>query len=481
MTSTTRADRTPLTARRRLIYVGGTTFLFALPWQFAPLVLLTQLAALFATHLLGYLPPARLRAIVAALLLGVGAVCTLQFGNTFLVTSPFTAAALAVLATLFLQLPLLAGLQRRPWAWCAATAAIAAIAFAAISLLLRALAGRAAPDAHIWQILRAKLLSDGPLDFDASLYTCAPEFDFMAAEYLSLSKTLLLPTAAAVMLGISVHIVGDLRRRSLPATCSDGQTGGGAVDGVPPGPAAAPEAVMRGDPEGETSGDLVYLLLQVLAFLIMAALVMRLKLLLSTGLILTASLVLHPGLAAAFLRAVGARSTAARATHLLLVALLLGGMSLQGLRNVASSLTSENEFNDPAMEEMLLFARSVKGPSADAVPAFAGSMSVTAAVQCVAGQHVVNHPHYEHARNRAVTKQVRHHPCMTPHPLHTRAHRRSPIGSCNCTARAVATCARHGCDAATLAAACASLGWGSLRVVAGCGRVFVGSSARCVG
>eukprot|EP00050_Salpingoeca_kvevrii_P003539 m.226995 g.226995 ORF g.226995 m.226995 type:complete len:702 (+) comp10847_c1_seq24:1078-3183(+) len=353
----------------KLSAVALSTFAFALPWQFAHLALFLQVIALFGLYLLDYLPVTSLRRLVLAELVAISLVWVAQFGNTFLLTSPFGAFTLSalVVATLDRQLRHLDSAS--VWLRRILSGIFAVALMIGIKLSL-AFALGIKDDAHIWRMLQAKF-DPTLIDFDVNLYICSPEFDFMVNEYKTLSATLLLPTAAAMTLLVLLAV---LRNLFSPSNAP-------AVEQPP-----------------KLSADVVFSVIQGILFFILAALIMRLKLFMTPFLILNASLVFHPQL----LPEVLSRFTKSRMAPMAVIVVLLAGMSVQGIHNTGHLLNSFGEWNHPPMREMLEFVR-LKTP---ATASFASTMPMTSAIKCVANRAIVNHPHYEDADLRERTFNI---------------------------------------------------------------------------
>lgn len=119
--------------------------------------------------------------------------------------------------------------------------------------------------AHIFDLLRSKLTSFK--NFHTLLYTCSPEFDFLPISTINeLNETCLLPTVGAVIV-ILLHRWGrnfvNWKRKSL-------------------------------ERDKIFEPDVVYNVLQLAAFTIMAVFIMRLKLFWSPHLCLLTSLIMSP-------------------------------------------------------------------------------------------------------------------------------------------------------------------------------------------
>ncbi|XP_059829487.1 dpy-19-like 1, like isoform X7 [Hypanus sabinus] len=171
--------------------------LFLLPWQFAQFVLLTQVASLFATYVLGYIDACKLLDIVYAHMISLLVCFVLMFGNAMLLSS-YYAASLAVVYGMvalkshisqFLPRHLLGSWIVKGTVWLVGTIILKFVASKLLGVT---------DDAHISNLLKSKFTNYK--DFDTLMYTCAVEFDFMEIETpVRYTKTLLLPVTACVL------------------------------------------------------------------------------------------------------------------------------------------------------------------------------------------------------------------------------------------------------------------------------------------
>uniref|UniRef100_A0AAR2JLD7 Dpy-19-like 1, like (H. sapiens) n=1 Tax=Pygocentrus nattereri TaxID=42514 RepID=A0AAR2JLD7_PYGNA len=199
----------------------------------------------------------------------------------------------------------------------------------------------ASDDAHISSLIKSKFTSYK--DFDTMMYTCAAEFDFMEVEtVLRYIKTLLLP--------VNVLLVSIIAGR-------------------------------------------VRLHLQLLAFAVLAVLIMRLKLFLTPHMCLMASLLCSRQLFGWL---------GEKLKHQAAVLAILSIMAVQGVTNLQYQWGIMGEFSNLPQEELLEWIKENTPQSA----VFAGAMPTMASVKLSTGRAIVNHPHYEDAGLRERTKLV---------------------------------------------------------------------------
>ncbi|XP_068094395.1 protein C-mannosyl-transferase DPY19L1-like [Hyperolius riggenbachi] len=358
-------DGTPNVGRRSLITFCASNVLFMLPWQFAQFVLLTQIASLFAVYLLSFLDSEKFLKILYTHKVSLAFCVILMFGNSMLLTSYYASSLLVtcliVKKKVFMDLEMntFARLVLQVFTWILGTVILKAFISKIIGVT---------DDAHIFNILKSKLTSYK--DFDTLMYTCAPEFDFMEKEtpwrYL---RTLLLPVVLLVfciICSMTIKYIFSSNQR----------------------------AINREENERECfiSGELVYHALQLVAFAVLAILIMRLKLFLTPHMCVMASLLscrqLFRGM---FNRA-----------NCQMVIFILALMSIQGISNMQNQLHIKGEFSNIAQEELLEWINFRTEPNA----VFAGAMPTMASVKLSTGRAIVNHPHYEDAGLRERTKLV---------------------------------------------------------------------------
>uniref|UniRef100_A0A674DYI4 Dpy-19-like 1, like (H. sapiens) n=1 Tax=Salmo trutta TaxID=8032 RepID=A0A674DYI4_SALTR len=210
--------------------------------------------------------------------------------------------------------------------------------------------------AHISSLIKSKFTSYK--DFDTMMYTCAAEFDFMEIETpLRYIKTLLLP--------INMLVVAVIAGRVRLHLC------------------AIHQALHK----------LVYHSLQLIAFAVLAMLIMRLKLFLTPHMCIMASLICSKQL----FGWIGEKFK----LHMMVFG-ILSIMAIQGAANLQAQWGIMGEFSNLPQEQLLDWIKDNTQPNA----VFAGAMPTMASVKLSAGRPIVNHPHYEDAGLRERTKLV---------------------------------------------------------------------------
>lgn len=365
--------RTRAPSRAALLALGVSNLCFMLPWQFAQFVLLTQVASLFASYILGYLSAAKMQSILVTHMITLAACFILMFGNSMLLTSFYASSLVSIWVIITLGNHFSQLLRRGLVTWVLKGSAWV-VSTVLLKFLLSTVLG-AADDAHISGLIKSKFTSYK--DFHTLMYTCAAEFDFIELEtpvrYL---KTLLLPVNLLVVAVVVGKTVQDLVR-----SLREGEKTDDSADAAAAGCDAAGK------------GELVFHSLQLLAFAVLAVLIMRLKLFLTPHMCIMASLLcsrqLFGWIGEKF------RHQAAAATVLAL-------MAVQGVANLQSQWGIIGEFSNPPQEELLGWIQEKTPPGS----VFAGAMPTMASVKLSTGRPIVNHPHYEDAGLRERTKLV---------------------------------------------------------------------------
>ncbi|KAG8442743.1 hypothetical protein GDO86_011519 [Hymenochirus boettgeri] len=364
--------RTQNVNRQSLIALGISNVCFMLPWQFAQFVLLTQIACLFAIYITGFIDSGKFLNILYTHMVSLGICFVLMFGNSMLLTS-YYASSLIVLCVIARNAEMFLKLRTKDiilWvlhvvSWIVGTVLLKAV----VSVLLGV-----TDDAHIGNLLKSKFTNYK--DFDTLMYTCAAEFDFMERETpWRYFKTLLLPVVFIVFVAICFRAFKDLQISSKVNAC--------AFKG--------PQNERL--PERSASGELVYHAFQLVAFAVLAILIMRLKLFLTPHMCIMTSLLCSRQL-------FGWISTKVRPS--LFIFIVIAMMTIQGYSNLDNQWNIKGEFSNLPQEELLEWIHTNTNQNA----VFAGAMPTMASVKLSTGRPIVNHPHYEDAGLRSRTKIV---------------------------------------------------------------------------
>uniref|UniRef100_A0A669E8H7 Dpy-19-like 1, like (H. sapiens) n=1 Tax=Oreochromis niloticus TaxID=8128 RepID=A0A669E8H7_ORENI len=325
-----------------MVALGISNLCFMLPWQFAQFVLLTQVASLFASYILGYLAAAKMQSILVTHMITLGVCFVLMFGNSMLLTSFYASSLVSIwvnlVFVLFFSIQVMQGL-----AWVCSTVLL--------KFLLSTVLG-ASDDAHISGLIKSKFTSYK--DFHTLMYTCAAEFDFMELEVNSVPLS--------ELKFVSLPLKDDEIHNILPFNHL--------------------QLII-----------LVYHSLQLMAFAVLAILIMRLKLFLTPHMCIMASLICSRQL----FGWIGEKFK----QHTVVFA-VLAIMAIQGMTNLQAQWAIIGEFSNLPQEELLDWIQENTRPNA----VFAGAMPTMASVKLSTGRPIVNHPHYEDAGLRERTKLV---------------------------------------------------------------------------
>ncbi|CAK6959046.1 dpy-19-like 1%2C like [Scomber scombrus] len=367
--------RTRNPSRTAMVALGISNLCFMLPWQFAQFVLLTQVASLFASYILGYLCAAKMQSILVTHMITLAVCFILMFGNSMLLTSFYASSLVSIWGIIALRdrfaqffKPGIVTWVMQVVAWVGSTVLF--------KFMLSTILG-VSDDAHISGLIKSKFTSYK--DFHTLMYTCAAEFDFMELETpVRYIKTLLLPINMLVVALIAWRTVQDIVR-----FLRDDRKASVKTDDVDE--AAGPEIVAK--------GELVYHSLQLVAFAVLAVLIMRLKLFLTPHMCIMASLICSKQL----FGWIGEKFK-----HQVAVFAVMAIMAVQGVANLQAQWAIIGEFSNLPQEELLDWIQDNTRP--DSV--FAGAMPTMASVKLSAGRPIVNHPHYEDAGLRERTQLV---------------------------------------------------------------------------
>ncbi|XP_059424340.1 probable C-mannosyltransferase DPY19L1 isoform X2 [Carassius carassius] len=343
--------RTRNPSKNTMMALGISNIFFMLPWQFAQFVLLTQVASLFASYILGYLSPAKMQSVLVTHMISLAVCFFLMFGNSMLLTSFYASSLISIWVMQCL-------------AWVVSTVIL--------KFMLSVIFG-ASDDAHISSLIKSKFTSYK--DFDTMMYTCAAEFDFIETETLiRYIKTMLLPINVLIVgfiAGTTIQDIVFLRNRTTEKSEDDEME----------------QSQML------AKGVLVYHSLQLVAFAVLAVLIMRLKLFLTPHMCIMSCLICSRQL----FGWVGEKFKLQ-----LTVVGILSIMAVQGVANLQSQWGIIGEFSNFPQEELLEWVKDNTSPNA----VFAGAMPTMASVKLSTGRAIVNHPHYEDAGLRERTKMV---------------------------------------------------------------------------
>lgn len=364
--------RTKNPSKNTMMALGISNVFFMLPWQFAQFVLLTQVASLFASYILGYLSPAKMQSILVTHMVSLAVCFLLMFGNSMLLTSFYASSLVSIWGVIALRDRLVGTFRPGLITW--VTQCFAWVVSTVILKFMLSVIFGASDDAHISSLIKSKFTSYK--DFDTMMYTCAAEFDFIEADTpIRYIKTMLLPINVLIVAFIAGRTIQDVivfLRNEKTEKSEDDETEQSHL---------------------LANGVLVYHSLQLVAFALLAVLIMRLKLFLTPHMCIMSCLICSRQLFGWIGEKLKLQMT---------VVGILSIMAAQGVVNLQSQWSIIGEFSNYPQEELLEWIKDSTSPTA----VFAGAMPTMASVKLSTGRAIVNHPHYEDAGLRARTKMV---------------------------------------------------------------------------
>jgi len=345
---------------KNILSISVTTTLFMICWQFAQFMLFTQTCGVFAIYILGVLNKDTMHTILVAQVIGLLNAVALMFGNEMLFTSWLFSC---LLATLIITLPLDGAFNYLPTIPRIITSVISFFGLTFVTKVAIAKAFHVQDDAHVFELLKSKFTNFK--NFHTLLYTCAVEFDFLGWEMpFKTTQTLLLPCAVLATLLFTTNYAQFLWKKLHSQEASE------KID-----PAA------------------FYNILQMLAYAVMAVLIMRLKLFFTPHLCILTSLLASRKYVTVF---------KTREVHLAVLVCLVACMSVKGVGNIKEQRQIMGEYQNIGLEELIEWINHNLPKNA----VLAGPMPTMANLLLSTGRPVVNHPHYEDSGLRERTKKV---------------------------------------------------------------------------
>uniref|UniRef100_A0A8C4KM19 Dpy-19 like C-mannosyltransferase 1 n=1 Tax=Dromaius novaehollandiae TaxID=8790 RepID=A0A8C4KM19_DRONO len=350
-----------------LIALCVSNIFFMLPWQFAQFVLLTQIASLFAVYVMGYIDSCKLQKILSAHMVSLAVCFILMFGNSMLLTSYYAASLVVIWGILELSPKCLKMSRREVSLW-----VIEGCAWIIGTVTLKYLTSLAFGISDDVSVLSLSLISDlcDSDIYDNILYDSS--FMILFSFLFKLNET---EVGVRLKTNIILPVKHDIERSCIfKIQMKHTQI-------------LAYACVVC------LFLQLVYHALQLLAYSVLAILIMRLKLFLTPHLCVMASLVCSKQLFGWLFCKIQPK---------ILVFAILALMTLEGSSNLQTQWNIIGEFSNLPQEELLEWIKV--NTRQDAV--FAGAMPTMASVKLSTLRPIVNHPHYEDAGLRARTKIV---------------------------------------------------------------------------
>ncbi|BES87895.1 Q-cell neuroblast polarisation [Nesidiocoris tenuis] len=343
------SKRTKTHTAQFVVLMMVTSFCLSM-WQFSQFLFATQIIAVLLLFMFGFVSEFSAVIIFAAEMVAVVETLIFMFGNELLMSSFYNCLLISsciIVTFLYPVLNFSPGSTLKNFC--------TSIVIFAVAILLKTRVFISNDDAHIVNIIRSKFTSYK--DFHTLLYTCAAEFDFLGwSTIVELTKTLLLPTAIFSLFVLFLHwLVSSSKLKAL-------------------------------DP------SILYNILQLGAFAVMAGLIMRLKLFFTPHLCIIASIIASR----TYFKVLPAKY------HYPLLVVLVGCMHINGMANIKAQHKIIGEYSNFSLEELLTWINQSTSPKAS----FAGPMPIMASIMLSTRRPIVNHPHYEDAKLRDRTKKV---------------------------------------------------------------------------
>ncbi|KRZ07130.1 C-mannosyltransferase dpy-19, partial [Trichinella zimbabwensis] len=347
------------------ILISLSSVMFMLVWQFASIALATVVGSLVALNTLGLISNTHLRQFWKTFFVSILIAYFMLFKNEMLLSSLFFASLISIKIMLYVEQLLVKGCFfklanfLKPFTF---AFGIVCVKFFIGKIL------QTEDDAHIFDILRAKIF--GLHTFDTLLYTCAAEFDFLPYEYFKkTSATLLLPIASVICIsGVYILFFKQLLKENKTLK-----------------------------PINSNIAMIIFNMIQLACFALMAGMIMRLKLFLTPQMCIIVSLLFSEK----FLCDIVGFQMKKRWFFAVCIA-LLSCMSVAGVRNINEELNIIGEFTNADMENLFDWINTSTLPNA----VFACSLPLSANLKLTTERPIVIHPHYEDAELRKRTMQV---------------------------------------------------------------------------
>ncbi|KNC81437.1 hypothetical protein SARC_06228 [Sphaeroforma arctica JP610] len=195
-----------------LLYVLTTSLV--LSWQLAASIMALQVAALFLTHLLGYINTQLLKHLIVCHLMSVSSVVVFMFGNEMLITSPYTITCIGALVAVMGCDCLLGSADALQFPYRLTRSFVVGMCSIAIAIATKVALHTlpflpAGDDAHMYNLIQAKV---GDFeDFHTNLYLHSEAFQMLQWHtIMRLTYTGILPMAVTGVLLVSGYILRDI-------------------------------------------------------------------------------------------------------------------------------------------------------------------------------------------------------------------------------------------------------------------------------
>ena len=325
-----------------------STLIYLLPWQFAQFSLGTQTASLFVAYSFGFMSKNKMLDFVLAQSIALLLCCLLMFANSMLLTSLFASLLCSIRLIIWIEnfFPNLENFFKKSWRHksllTATRLVILFLSTVAIKKCLQSAFGQE-DDSHIWDILKSKFNSQ-LFTFDTRLYTCAKEFDFIEWDTLQkLAATGVLILAAINFIFFVMKIIHKYFWES---------------------------SVIVNDQD--QYNVVFYASVQLIAFSLMACLIMRLKLFWTPFLGVFASFIANQNSSFCLIDVLTRyveRKTKFQMkiptinVKMVILILLIGAMSFSGVGNLRQQYAIQGEYSDYTLENVMNWINKFTRPN----------------------------------------------------------------------------------------------------------------------
>ncbi|ESO87300.1 hypothetical protein LOTGIDRAFT_107140 [Lottia gigantea] len=365
--------------RISLLFIGSSTFLFCICWQFNQFIMLLQLISLFGVWVLDFIPSFKIQRVLFMQLLSLFTVFYLQYYNTMLLGGLWFSFLLSFYIVIFIKVD-------KPSQSSVTVKLLRVIGYSLLVLSLTFIFHfilkwflQVDADEHIFKFLINKMGYGNPRDFDSRLYLCLDIFNMLSwSFYTSLTSGVVFP------LYTIVHTVLLLYFCSIFLISSSSNTEKRLFT------PETKDSLLSYRPE------LAFHTVQATMFGILAITTMRMKYLWTPYMCVFAGFL------------VGGK-------HLYKTVLFFTSNEklvcifeyfLHLLRfwmpTIQKEMEDLREFWDPDTVELMEWIKKSTKP----IAAFSGSMQLLAGVKLCSGRPVTNHPHYEDKQLREKTKWI---------------------------------------------------------------------------
>ncbi|XP_050394567.2 probable C-mannosyltransferase DPY19L3 [Patella vulgata] len=380
-----RKDITRGGERLVLLFVGSSTFLFCLCWQFNQFIMLLQAFSLFGVWVLEVVPPYKIRRVMFMQLLSFLTLYYLQYFNPMIIGGLFISFIAAFYILMFIRgnYPAPCGVVYKLFKVISYSIAVLILTFIINTTIKWYIELDA--DEHIYKFVLNKVGYGNPRDFDSRLYLCLDIFRSLpAAIYIGLSRGVIFPIyviAHTVLLTLLVLTVlsrwssNTEKKLYIPEV---------------------QDCLLSYRPE------LCFHAIQAVMFGILAITTMRMKYLWTPYMCVLAGYAIGDMTLWKTLLSFTSKDKIINVVRYTVCLTFIGSIGYLWMPSIQQELSELKEFWDPDTVELMQWINKNTAKTAS----FSGSMQLLAGVKLCTGRPITNHPHYEDKDLRDKTKQI---------------------------------------------------------------------------